>query len=138
MSEEQFKQIIDSTTDRIKELLIIKGKEYRNGKGIFHNFEQGAKLTGKTREEVLDGFCLKHLISIDDMIGNVKEGKINQLNIDLINEKFNDVLVYTLLKKASLIDRKNKEGGKYLNSLEPTPEERELAEKEIIERLSTV
>lgn len=112
MTEQQFDQVIEQTLSTIKQLLIVKGKEYRRNANVFHNFEAGAKKTGKIREEIIQDFALKHIISIDDMREDIKKGILPKLST--IEEKFNDALVYTLLEKASIVDR--------VNSKEVSPE----------------
>ena len=103
MTEDRFEQIVDETLNQIKEVLIEKGREYRRNNNPFHNFEEGSKRTGLIREKVLDGFLLKHEISIADMTNDLVEGKLPK--IETVNEKFGDNLIYLIIKKASIIDR---------------------------------
>jgi hypothetical protein len=103
MTEERFDQIISETLDKIKETLIVKGKEYRRNNNVFHNFDEGSKRSGLIREKVLDGFLLKHEISIADMTNDLVEGKLPK--IETVEEKFGDNLIYLLIKKASIIDK---------------------------------
>lgn len=103
MTEQKFEEIITETLDQIKETLIEKGREYRRNNDPLHNFNQGAKRTGKIREKVLDGFLLKHEISIEDMTNDIEKGILPSKST--VNEKFNDNLIYLLIKKASIIDR---------------------------------
>lgn len=103
MSETEFDKLIDSTLGEIRELLIVKGKEYRRNNDVFHNFKEGSKRTGLSPEKVLDGFLLKHEISIADMTDDLDKGILP--TIDKINEKFLDNIVYLLLKKAMIVDR---------------------------------
>lgn len=102
MTEKEFDKVIEDTLQHIKNLLIVKGKEYRRNNDVFHNFHQGMNITGQTREEVIYGFALKHIISINDMRKDIKSGVIPK--ISTVEEKFNDLLVYTLIEKASVID----------------------------------
>ena len=103
--EKQFEEVIESTLKQIRELLITKGKEYRRNNDPYHNFNVGAKKTDKTPEEVLQGFLLKHLISVDDIRNDLKEGIMPKS--DKVHEKYNDILVYFLIEKAMLLDRIN-------------------------------
>lgn len=80
-----------------------EAKEYRRNNNPFHNFEQGEKRSYRTREQVLDGFLLKHEISIADMTNDLANGKLP--NQSAVNEKFNDNLIYLLIKKAMILDR---------------------------------
>ena len=103
MTEERFEQIVDETLNQTKETLIVKGKEYRRNNNPFHNFDEGSKRSGLIREKVLDGMLLKHEISIADITNDLIEGKLPK--IETIEEKFGDNLIYLILKKASIIDK---------------------------------
>ena len=103
MTEERFEQIVDETLDEIKNILIVKSKEYQRNNNPFHNFEEGSKRSGLIREKVLDGMLLKHEISIADMTNDLEKGILPK--IETIEEKFGDNLIYLILKKASIIDR---------------------------------
>ena len=103
--EKNFEYIISETLIQIKELLLIKGKEYRRDNNPYHNFEIGAIIEQKTREEVLQGFLLKHLISVKDMRNDLKQGIFPTEN--KVNEKYNDILIYFMIEKAMMIENCN-------------------------------
>ena len=105
MTSSEFQPIIENTLKALNDTLIVKGKEYVRGDNRLHNFEVGAAITGKTREDVLWGFALKHYISIQDIKNDVKEGKLPTR--EMLDEKYNDLIIYLLLEKASMIDRIN-------------------------------
>jgi hypothetical protein len=98
-----FDTIVESTLQQIKDTLITKGKEYRRNRDVFHNFNEGAKRTGQTPEQVLQGFVLKHEISVNDMIQDIALGIMP--TTEAVNEKMNDILVYNLLLKGMLLNR---------------------------------
>lgn len=100
--EQQFEAIIANTIHELQELLLIKGKEYRRDKNPYHNFEIGSIIEQKTREEVLQGFLLKHLISVKDMRNDLKKGIFP--SEDKVNEKYNDILIYFMIEKAMMIE----------------------------------
>lgn len=104
-TSKNFDEVINKTLNDLKELLTVKGKEYRRNGNPFHNFDTGAQMTGDTREKVLYGFLLKHLISVNDMRNDLNEG--NLPTKEKVEEKYNDILVYFLIEKASMIDRIN-------------------------------
>jgi len=103
MTEKKFEEIVKKTLNQIKETLIIKGREYRRNNNPFHNFDVGSLKTGILREKVLDGFMLKHEISIDDIVNDIVLGKLPTK--EMVEEKFGDILIYTIIKKASILDR---------------------------------
>jgi hypothetical protein len=103
LTEQLFEQNVRNSLQKINTLLVEKGKEYRRNNDPYHNFNVGAQLTGQTREEVLRGFMLKHLISVEDLKNDLKEGK--RILASQVEEKYNDILVYLLIEKCSLLDK---------------------------------
>ena len=103
MTEERFDEVVDIFLNSIRETLIVKGKEYRRNNNPFHNFDIGAQRSGLIREKVLDGFFLKHEISIADITNDLEKGILPK--IETVEEKFGDNLIYLILKKASIIDK---------------------------------
>lgn len=111
-TEQKFEQSIDeaiskafqehpkteSTLVRLAELLLIKGKEYRRNNDPYHNFNEGAKLLNARPLHVLNFFRLKHVISIADLLKDFEQDKA--VSVDQVNEKFDDILVYTLIELA--------------------------------------
>ena len=86
------------TIERLKTLLLIKGKEYRRNSDPYHNFNEGAKLMNVRPMMVLNFFRLKHVISIADLQKDFEDKK--HVSAHQINEKYDDILVYTLIELA--------------------------------------
>ena len=86
------------TIERLKTLLLIKGKEYRRNDDPYHNFNEGAKLMNVRPMTVLNFFRLKHVISIADLQKDFEDKK--HVSVHQINEKYDDILVYTLIELA--------------------------------------
>lgn len=107
MNRKRFDEVIQKQLSDCEQTLVVKGKEYVRNNDLFHNFNVGARITGKLREEVLDGFMLKHIISIADITNDIKKGELP--SIEVLDEKFGDVINYLLLKKTSIIDRIEKQ-----------------------------
>ena len=103
MESEKFDLIINESIEQIKHTLLVKSKEYRRNNNVYHNFDEGAKITGQTPEKVLYGFLLKHLISVADIRDDIDLGILPTL--EKVEEKYNDILVYTLIEKAMIIQR---------------------------------
>ena len=101
-TEQIFEEQILSTIEELKELLIVKGKEYRRNNNPYHNFDVGAKMTGQTPERILNGFLLKHLISYNGMLNDLDKGI--KPKEKTVSEKLNDILVYFLIQKTMLIN----------------------------------
>ena len=86
------------TIVRLRTLLLIKGEEYRRNNDPYHNFNEGAKLMGVRPMTVLNFFRLKHAISIADLQKDFEDKK--HVSAHQINEKYDDILVYTLIELA--------------------------------------
>ena len=86
------------TIVRLRTLLLIKGEEYRRNNDPYHNFNEGAKLMNVRPMMVLNFFRLKHVISIADLQRDFEDKK--HVSAHQINEKYDDVLVYTLIELA--------------------------------------
>jgi hypothetical protein len=102
---EDFFNSIDNTLIELKDLLLVKGKEYMRNNDVYHNFNQGSIMKGVTPEKALDGFLLKHEVSISDMTNDLDDGVLPSK--DKVIEKFNDNLIYLLIKKAMILNRIN-------------------------------
>ena len=103
MTNKRFDEIVNCSVESIKHTLLVKSKEYQRNNNPFHNFDEGSKRSGVIREKVLDGMLLKHEISIADITNDLAEGILPK--IETIEEKFGDNLIYLILKKASIIDK---------------------------------
>ena len=86
------------TIVRLRTLLLIKGEEYRRNNDPYHNFNEGAKLMSVRPMVVLNFFRLKHVISIADLQKDFEDKK--HVREAQINEKYDDILVYTLIELA--------------------------------------
>lgn len=102
MNKEDFEVIFNNRVEKIKALLITKANEYAADTDRLHNFNLGARISGKSAAEVLDGFMLKHYISYKDMIEDIKNGK--RIDYYKFNEKIGDILVYIFLQEAVMLD----------------------------------
>ena len=86
------------TIERLKTLLLIKGKEYRRNSDPYHNFNEGAKLMSVRPMTVLNFFRLKHVISIADLQKDFEDKKHVSEHQSIY--KYDDILVYTLIELA--------------------------------------
>ena len=103
MTEQRFDEVVDIFLNSIRNTLLVKAKEYRREGNVFHNFDEGSKRSGLIREKVLDGFLLKHEISIADITNDLEKGILPK--ISTLDEKFGDNVIYLILKMASMIDK---------------------------------
>ena len=101
--ELDFDMEVKSTLQKIQQLLLVKGVEYRRNSDPFHNFNVGSQISGEIPEKVLQGFLLKHLVSYQDMLNDIEQGKLPK--IETVEEKFGDILVYFVIQKCQFINR---------------------------------
>lgn len=100
MTNEFADKIIEERIEKIKSTLLIKAKEYVRNDDRLHNFNVGARIENKSREEILHGFNLKHLISYFDMIDDIEKG--NYPSDAYVDEKLGDIINYMILLEMSI------------------------------------
>jgi len=101
MQKQDFVASAEKNLTEIIELLKKKGKEYSNG-DTFSNFKaaSGGLSFHKKPEMVAWEYMVKHLQSVKDIIsGDVPSSK------EILDEKFNDIIVYSLLIKGMLQEK---------------------------------
>lgn len=106
MKVELYEQLLYDTLRQVKNTLDVKAKEYWRENNPMHNFDQGATITGQTREQIIYGFALKHHISIADLRKDV--AKLDLPTAEVINEKYNDAINYLILEKISMLEKVSK------------------------------
>ena len=94
--EFNFDEVVEETITSLRKTLLIKSKEYQRNGNVFHNFDKGADFTGSEPEDVLWGFCLKHVISIDDLVGDIYD-ESKEISLAQVKEKIRDIQVYLCL-----------------------------------------
>jgi hypothetical protein len=103
MNKEKFNKLVQERILKVEKVLFDKSAEYSTDEDKLHNFNKGAYMTRKTRESVLFGFLLKHIISVTDIIENLDK-QIVPSN-ELIDEKIGDCINYFILLEACLKER---------------------------------
>lgn len=100
MNKIEFNKLVDERIKLIQSVLQKKGAEYANDKDVFHNFEEGTKMSfHDTREMVAWEYMMKHMISIKDMISSKQT-----YSEHTIREKFGDAINYLILMEAMMLD----------------------------------
>jgi hypothetical protein len=104
MSTEDFNGYVNERIATIKDVLLQKAKEYSSNDDRLKNFHDGSKMIGKSREEVLDGFLLKHLVSYRKILEDLNNDGILPSR-ELIVEKMGDIINYFIIQEAQLLQR---------------------------------
>jgi hypothetical protein len=82
-------------------VLLKKSEEYATEDDKLHNFKIASALSGETAEQALWGFCIKHLVSISDMVA---AGRTKQFTNDQWDEKIGDAINYLILLRAQVLE----------------------------------
>lgn len=101
MNSEQFAKIFDEQMHLCSSMLFKKAKEYATDDDRMHNFNAAAGLTGKTPVQALQGFLLKHTVSLNDMMSSDDPTYYTQ---DQWTEKISDSINYLILLQALLAE----------------------------------
>lgn len=111
--EDRFETLVNSTLDRVKELILTKGKEYRRNGKAFHNFREAGNRLHCTPIKALQGMVIKQQVSFDDIINDIEYDfhatdsiriKLDEKGEKWVNEKVNDMIVYLLLAKGIIFE----------------------------------
>ena len=103
MTNKEFEELLNYRLAKIEYVLGVKAAEYVRNNDRLHNFNEGSKMAGISRERVLDGFLLKHYISYRDMLNDLDNGKLQ--SIEYLEEKVGDILNYFILFEISMKDK---------------------------------
>ena len=125
MNKTEFNKLVDKRKELIESVLQKKGAEYAADANVFHNFEEGAKMSfHSNREMVAWEYMIKHLQSIKDMISNN-----TPYSEHVIREKFGDAINYLILMEAMMLET----NGLHNRFCDAVKETKEKAEKKIEE-----
>ena len=95
MNREEFNLSVNNTLKRCENTLIKKNKEYAPNDDPLNNFKEGAEMSGLSMEQVLFMYCLKHLVSLRDIVVR----KVDS-NTEMLREKTGDIINYMVLLNA--------------------------------------
>lgn len=105
MTQEEFDKVIENRLQKIKETLLIKGKEYIRNNDPLHNFNVAARINNVSREKALWGFALKHYVSFLDILNDIDNNILP--STEKVDEKIGDLINYLVLCEASIKDKIN-------------------------------
>ena len=100
----KFEECIENRIRNIREILLVKAKEYASEDNRFHNFDVAARILNNTPEQALQGMMLKHIVSVFDLI-EWTETNTNMLTEQIIDEKIGDTINYLILLEGLLLRR---------------------------------
>jgi hypothetical protein len=107
MKIDAFELLVEKRFEECRTVLLSKSKEYSAKDDKLSNFRQAGALKGETAEKALWGMWAKHIISLRKIIEDIDSGVIPSEG--LLSEKCGDMINYTLLLEALIIDRMEKD-----------------------------
>jgi hypothetical protein len=104
-----FYEFVTDVLDNCENTLINKGREYTESHWL-ENFEdacrfKGLEINSANLIKILDGYRLKHQVSIMKLQKDIENGKY--VSTDLINEKYGDLINYNLIEQAIILKYNN-------------------------------
>ena len=103
MNHKDFDMLVKKRFVSCLKLLQNKSDEYSRGYDKLHNFKKAARSRNITPERARDGMMLKHLVSIDDIINDIDQGKLPTRQT--LNDKISDTINYLVLLEAMITER---------------------------------
>lgn len=109
MNGSDFRQLLDDTSTRLRELTASKGIEYANSDDQLANFKRLSQRLGLSPEAVILVYLAKHLDAIDSF---VRTGRVHS---EPIVGRIDDAILYLVLLKAQIAES-------HLPGLVPNPQ----------------
>jgi hypothetical protein len=102
---QDYYQFLQNRANNIVNTIISKDREYTESHWL-ENFEEACREEGlpincENLLKILNGYRLKHKVSINKIQRDILKGKI--LNQDLINEKYGDYINFMLIEQAIIL-----------------------------------
>lgn len=102
-NDKRFEQVVESRLQKVKDVMLVKGKEYRRNGNVYHNFDRAAAMLSQTRERALIGMAAKHIVSLLDIVDDLDNGKVP--SAAMLDEKCGDAVNYILLLEGAIKER---------------------------------
>lgn len=102
MTAEDFKKISQARLTGCDVVLNAKGEEYSRHGDRLHNFKSAGRHKGESPVRALWGMYVKHLVSVEDMLEDVEQGKY--IDPSKIAEKIGDSINYHLLLEGLMVE----------------------------------
>lgn len=102
-STELFNEVLERRLRLCKEVLAKKAQEYAADHDRFHNFNVAGRILGTTPEDALIGMFMKHLVSVLDIVDNLREEAYPPA--EMVDEKIGDAINYLILLEGLLKKR---------------------------------
>ena len=103
MTDKDFDGIVERRIAAIREILLVKAKEYARNGDRLHNFKRASALLKCTPERALCGMLTKHIISVYDMVDDLERGVWTARSV--WDEKIGDMINYAILLEALIEER---------------------------------
>ncbi len=104
MTVDEFDVVVERRIEKIRQTLLVKGREYSRDGDRLSNFVNGAKMLRCTPERALLGYAVKQAVSVVDFVRDAEAGVFHsEAEWD---EKLGDLLNYVILLEAVTVERR--------------------------------
>lgn len=104
MTMDDFDAVVERRLERIRQTLVVKGREYSRDGDRLSNFHNGARMLRCTPERALLGYAVKQMVSIVDFVRDLDQGVVRtEAEWD---EKLGDAINYLILLEAVTVERR--------------------------------
>lgn len=107
MNDADFNQLVGSTIDTMRNLMVTKGGEYAGSVDRLANFKRGAALTGATPLQVAFIYASKHYDAIATFVRDEAAGT-DRPRSEPIEGRLDDLMNYCLLMKGLIQEGQSK------------------------------
>ena len=113
----RYAQIVNETVEQINKLSTLKGGEYAGDTDRLANFRRNADTLGLSMEQVWAVYAAKHWDAIQTYIKDIATGT-ERVRLESIEGRADDLIVYLILFKAIMDEKKQKVPGQWVSTKE--------------------
>lgn len=106
MTLDEFDAVVGARLDKIRQTLLVKGREYSRDDDRLSNFTNGAKILRCTPERALLGYAAKQIVSVVDFVRDLDQG-VERTKVEW-DEKLGDAINYMILLEAVVTERRRR------------------------------
>lgn len=104
MLEKNFNTIVDKTFDECNSVLTQRGEYYSTDEDYLANPKKSAMLQGIRPEDSVAAYMSKHIVCIYNMLERERSEHVS-FDLSDFNDKITDLINYSLIFKALLLER---------------------------------
>lgn len=108
MTVDEFDAVVSRRLEKIRQTLVVKGREYSRDGDRLSNFKNGAAILRCTPERALLGYAAKQMTSVVDFVRDLEASPPVERTEAEWDEKLGDAINYLILLEAVTVERRRK------------------------------